>query len=164
MSKNKILKKNLIQPVNNNKRFAFLNVATTNLYASALAVNSKDPEASKSAGDAVVRTAVKSSLFCGFGLLTLLLSASRKLLSIYIGSSSSNKVLEPANRYVTIRAFSMPTSLLAGVLQAALLGAKDSVTPLYAVLASTIINIAGDLLEDCSLIWHICQVLMKSLR
>jgi len=126
--------------------FAFLNVATTNLYASALAVNSKDPEASKSAGDAVVRTAVKSSLFCGFGLLTLLLSASRKLLSIYIGSSSSNKMLEPANRYVTIRAFSMPTSLLAGVLQAALLGAKDSVTPLYAVLASTIINIAGDLL------------------
>lgn len=39
---------------------------------------------------------------------------------------------------------SLPTSLLAGVLQAALLGAQDSVTPLIAVVASTIINIFGD--------------------
>jgi len=123
--------------------FAFLNVATTNLYASAMAANSKDPEASKSAGDAVVRTAVKNSLICGFGVMILLLSASRKLLSVYIGSVST-KVLNPAHEYVNIRALSMPTSLMAGVLQAALLGAKDSVTPLYAVLASTIVNISGD--------------------
>ena len=38
----------------------------------------------------------------------------------------------------------MPTSLLLGVLQAALLGAKDSVTPLIAILYSTIINLVGD--------------------
>ena len=38
----------------------------------------------------------------------------------------------------------MPTSLLLGVLQAALLGAKDSVTPLIAVLYSTVVNTVGD--------------------
>ena len=45
---------------------------------------------------------------------------------------------------MNIRALSMPTSLLSGVLQAALLGAKDSVTPLVAILYSTIINTSGD--------------------
>lgn len=40
----------------------------------------------------------------------------------------------------------MPTSLLLGVLQAALLGAKDSVTPLVAVGWSMLINIVGDYL------------------
>jgi len=38
----------------------------------------------------------------------------------------------------------MPTTLLLGVVQAALLGAKDSVTPLIAILYSTTINIFGD--------------------
>ena len=40
----------------------------------------------------------------------------------------------------------MPTSLLLGVIQAALLGAKDSTTPLIAILYSTIVNVVGDFL------------------
>ena len=40
----------------------------------------------------------------------------------------------------------MPTSLLLGVVQAALLGAKDSVTPLIAILYSTVVNLVGDFL------------------
>ena len=40
----------------------------------------------------------------------------------------------------------MPTSLLLGVVQAACLGAKDSVTPLIAILYSTIVNVIGDYL------------------
>ena len=40
----------------------------------------------------------------------------------------------------------MPTSLLLGVVQAACLGAKDSVTPLIAILYSTIVNVVGDFL------------------
>ena len=40
----------------------------------------------------------------------------------------------------------MPTSLLLAVIQAALLGAKDSVTPLIAILYSTFTNIVGDFL------------------
>jgi len=80
-----------------------------------------------------------------FALLALLLATNRKLLAIYIGSTSM-EVLTPASEYVGIRALSMPTSLLAGVLQAALLGAKDSVTPLVAVAASTFVNVWGFIL------------------
>ena len=44
----------------------------------------------------------------------------------------------------------MPTSLVLGVLQSALLGAKDSVTPLIAILYSTIVNVIGDfILVNC---------------
>lgn len=43
-----------------------------------------------------------------------------------------------------IRALSLPTSLLLGVLQASLLGAKDSVTPLIAVVYSMVVNMIGD--------------------
>lgn len=125
--------------------FAFLNVATTNLYASALANNNnKDEEQSKLAGDAVVRTAVKTAFICGVGIMTLLFTHGEYLLKLYVGAESSKLILRPATEYVHIRALSLPTSLLAGVLQAALLGSKDSVTPLIAVLASTTINIFGD--------------------
>ena len=55
-------------------------------------------------------------------------------------------LLDSAVDYVKIRAISMPTSLLLGVVQAALLGAKDSVTPLIAILYSTIVNVVGDYL------------------
>ena len=124
--------------------FAFLNVATTNLYASALARNRGDEQKSKLAGDAVVRTAVKISLICGLGIMALLFTKGEFLLSIYVGDQAAKTILKPATEYVFIRALSMPTSLMAGVLQAALLGSKDSVTPLIAVLVSTIVNIFGD--------------------
>ena len=97
------------------------------------------------AGDGVVRVAAKISLLCGVGLLVLLLRAGRTLLRIYIGPEpGDNSILDPAAAYVAIRALSMPTALLAGVLQAALLGAKDSVTPLVATITSTVVNCVGD--------------------
>lgn len=55
-------------------------------------------------------------------------------------------LLDSAADYVKIRALSMPTSLLLGVIQAACLGAKDSVTPLIATVYSTVVNIFGDFL------------------
>ena len=55
-------------------------------------------------------------------------------------------LLDSAVAYVKIRAFSLPTSLLLGVIQSALLGAKDSVTPLIAILYSTVVNLVGDFL------------------
>ena len=138
--------------------FAFLNVATTNLYAGALARNErregKDRLDPREAGDGVVRTASKISLTCGVLVMGLLLKFGRTLLGLYIGCGSSEtaiggdvarcSMLEPATKYVNIRGLSMPTSLLYGVLQAALLGARDSVTPLVAVVCSTIVNVLGD--------------------
>jgi Na+-driven multidrug efflux pump len=135
--------------------FAFLNAATTNLYANAVAKNKNQVDKSKivddrTAGDAVIRTATKISLICGFFLLGLLLTSSRALLKIYIGDETAlSTILEPAAAYVNIRAWSMPTTLLANVLQAALLGAKDSLTPLIAVLYSTIVNVIGTCTYFC---------------
>jgi Na+-driven multidrug efflux pump len=79
--------------------------------------------------------------------MLLLLAVARPLIALYIGPeacSASPGLLDAAHDYVIIRSFSMPTALLGGVLQAALLGAKDSVTPLVSILYSTIVNIAGD--------------------
>ena len=61
-------------------------------------------------------------------------------------ATASPELLNAAVDYVNIRAFSMPTSLLLGVVQAACLGAKDSVTPLIAILYLTIVNVIGDYL------------------
>ena len=61
--------------------------------------------------------------------MLLLLAVARPLIALYIGPeacSASPGLLDAAHDYVIIRSFSMPTALLGGVLQAALLGAKDS--------------------------------------
>ena len=120
--------------------FAFLNVATTNLYSSALAKNNDDTTSPDAEG--VIRTASQVSINCGIGIMIFLIAVCRPLLALYIGdqASSTPGLLDAAVSYVTIRALSMPTTLLLGVLQAALLGAKDSVTPLIAILYSTIVR------------------------
>lgn len=122
--------------------FAFLNVASTNLYSSARAQYGEESDSAES----VVRTAARVALLSGIGLLFVLQKFSRPLLALYIGHEAADQpnLLNWATEYVKIRAFSMPTSLLLGVLQACLLGAKDSVTPLIAVAYSTVINIIGD--------------------
>ncbi|KAL7536866.1 hypothetical protein ACHAWF_005587 [Thalassiosira exigua] len=132
--------------------FAFLNVATTNLFASALARGVSEKKnragADERPGEGVVRTAARTSLYCGIGVMAFLLVCAKPLIALYIGpeAAASPGLLDAAHEYVTIRALSMPTSLLGGVLQAALLGAKDSVTPLIAILYSTIVNVSGDYL------------------
>ena len=135
--------------------FAFLNVATTNLYASALAASATATRRGMNRlgneelpGESVVRTAAKTSLYSGILLMLLLLAVARPLIALYIGpeASASPGLLDAAHDYVIIRSLSMPTALLGGVLQAALLGAKDSVTPLVSILYSTIVNIVGDYL------------------
>ena len=61
--------------------FAFLNVATTNLYATA---RSQRGEQSDQA-EAVVRTASRVAARCGVGIMLFLLAFARPLLSLYIG-------------------------------------------------------------------------------
>jgi len=122
--------------------FAFLNVATTNLYASARAQYGEKSDQA----EAVVCTASRVALRCGVGIMLFLFAFAKPLLSLYIGNGADAALLNSAVEYVKIRAFSLPTSLLLGVLQSALLGAKDSVTPLVAVKISTVVNILGDYL------------------
>jgi len=135
--------------------FAFLNVATTNLYASALAKArqedpkraDRDPDYLKQSGSAVARTAIKISLISGFGIMALILTACIPILRVYIGAAPGDSTITgPASEYIKVRALSLPTSLFYGVVQAALLGAKDSVTPLIAIAYSTVVNTLGDYL------------------
>ncbi len=128
--------------------FAFLNVATTNLYSSARAA-SLTTDGAQERAESVVRTSARVAINCGTGLMLFMLLFTRPLLQLYIGHKTCTNtpgLLKSATEYVLIRAISLPTSLLLGVLQAALLGAKDSVTPLVAILYSTITNIIGDFL------------------
>lgn len=66
--------------------FAFLNVATTNLFASARAAAAANGGGGNGKpGEGVVRTAARTSLYCGFGLMGLLLWVARPLIALYIG-------------------------------------------------------------------------------
>lgn len=127
--------------------FAFLNTATTNLYASALAADDDT--------EAVVRRASKVALACGTAVVPLLLLFGKQMLRLYIGSAAAADpaLLNPASAYVAIRCLSFPAALLAGVLQAALLGAKDSITPLISIGYATVTNVVLDLLLVAGLGW-----------
>jgi peptidoglycan biosynthesis protein MviN/MurJ (putative lipid II flippase) len=61
--------------------FAFLNVATTNLYSSARARKGEQSDEAES----VVRTASRVAVNCGLGLMIFLFVAARPLLKLYIG-------------------------------------------------------------------------------
>jgi len=61
--------------------FAFLNVATTNLYSSATAQYGERSDKAES----VVRTASRVASRCGIGIMFFLLAFSRPLLALYIG-------------------------------------------------------------------------------
>lgn len=62
--------------------FAFLNVATTNLYSSARAQKGEQSDKAES----VVRTAARVGLKCGVGIMLFLFAFSRPLLKLYIGT------------------------------------------------------------------------------
>ena len=90
--------------------FAFLNVATTNLYASALASRNRASDGGGQGGgsssvvrkngmgndelpgEGVVRTAAKTSLYSGIGLMLLLLAVARPLIALYIGEWCSKRL------------------------------------------------------------------------
>jgi len=61
--------------------FAFLNVATTNLYSSAKAQRGEQSEKAES----VVKTASRVATRCGIGLFIFLMAFSRPLMALYIG-------------------------------------------------------------------------------
>ena len=68
--------------------FAFLNVATTNLYSSALARSRQGGGRggnNNEEAESVVRTAARVARNCGIGLMLFLFVAARPLLKLYIG-------------------------------------------------------------------------------
>ena len=92
--------------------FAFLNVATTNLYASASADSQLESEG-------VVRCAARVALLCGLGAMLIVLTMGTPLLKLYVGGAASADaaILRPAAEYIAIRSLSFPAAFLAGVLR-----------------------------------------------
>lgn len=78
--------------------FAFLNVATTNLYSSARAQRGEKSDKAES----VVRTASRVAWKCGLGIMVFLLAFARPLLALYIGkflSYTSNEAIQESISY-----------------------------------------------------------------
>ena len=127
--------------------FAFLNVATTNLVSTAQA----RVDAASGGGDAevqasveqVVQSTARVAVACGaLGFAVFGLNA-RRLLELYVGGVDPNQ-LALSSRYIRIRTLVLPAALLGNALQAASLGAKDSVTPLLAGAVAAVANVLGD--------------------
>ena len=104
-----------------NYLFAFLNVATTNLYASAAARAAEcGPDdctpVEQVESEAVVRCAARVSLLCGVGAMLVVLALGTRLLKLYVGpaTSADAAILGPAAAYVSIRSLSFPAPLLVG--------------------------------------------------
>lgn len=114
--------------------FAFLNVASTNLLASA-----QDPkERALVAGRGLVW-----AIACGLGTTIVLRLGSNFALRVFVGGASQ-AVLEKSRAYVDVRALGMVFALASNVLTACLLGAKDSISPLGAQAISATTNVFGD--------------------
>ena len=81
--------------------FAFLNVATTNLYASSLAARASGDDAADPT--AVVRRASKVALICGIAAMAIVCTFAKGLLSLYVGSTAASdpRLIVPATAYVT---------------------------------------------------------------
>mgnify|MGYP006143913185 CR=1 FL=1 len=126
--------------------FAFLNVATTNLYAAQQ--GSRDDGKPTPEAERVVQIASRLALGCGLFTMAVQIAAAVPLLSLYVGAETAANpaILGPAVAYVRIRALSNPATMLSGVLSAALLGGRDSMTPLLATAVAAAANVAGDLL------------------
>jgi Na+-driven multidrug efflux pump len=104
-----------------NYLFAFLNVATTNLYASAAARAAEcGPDdctpVEQVESEAVVRCAARVSLLCGVGAMLVVLALGTRLLKLYVGpaTSADAAILGPAAAYVSIRSLSFPAPPLFG--------------------------------------------------
>ncbi|KAG5179596.1 hypothetical protein JKP88DRAFT_270306 [Tribonema minus] len=115
---------------------AFLSIATTNLLASALA-NGDKRESQK-----VVSQALAIGLTFGTALsIAVFLFGTRMML----WSAGGNAAIAPiALKYSNIRMIGAPACLASMIAQAACLGSKDSVTPLFVVLACGAFNAVGD--------------------
>ena len=113
--------------------FFWLNVATTSLFATSLAAK-KPNEAYDTLSDALW-----CALACGIGMTLLMATFGRSAL-VAICSGGASAVVPAANSYLKIRLLGLPAFMCGMVLQAACLGARDSISPLLVLVASAAIK------------------------
>ncbi|CAM9150744.1 unnamed protein product [Ectocarpus sp. 12 AP-2014] len=121
----------------------FLAIAVTNLQATALA-DGKRAEAQK----VVVAQALGLALSIGLMVAVGVQAFGPRVLAQLAGEKSK-EVVPAALVYSRVRILGAPASIAAMVLQAACLGARDSVTPLGVVLIASAMNGLGDWVAVC---------------
>ena len=119
--------------------FFWLNVATTSLFASALA-SGKPQEAYD-----VLSDALWVALGCGIVMTALMATfGGNALLAI---CSNALSIVPAASKYLYIRLLGLPAFMTGMVLQAACLGAKDSVSPLIVLVSSGLLNLGEQAMQ-----------------
>ena len=117
--------------------FFWLNVATTSLFATALASGDSN-EAYDTLSDALY-----CALACALFMTSLLMATGPAALSAICASAP--QVAAAATTYLNIRLLGLPAFMAGMVLQAACLGAKDSFSPLIVLVTCGLLNLGLDL-------------------
>jgi Na+-driven multidrug efflux pump len=118
---------------------SFMAVATTNLFAAALA------RGDSAGARRVASVAIALSAAIGAALTALLACWATPILAAFTGAAAAD-TLPLSVAYVAARAAGTLPALVATVAQAALIGARDAASPLRCVTLQSVINIAGDYL------------------
>jgi Na+-driven multidrug efflux pump len=119
--------------------FFFLNGATTVQVTQALAFDEDDGERASR----ILSNAVLVAFGCGVTLAAALLSFARPLVA---ATGCIPELLEPATRYLRVRALGQPIVLTSMVVQAGLLAQRDALTPMQVISTACVLNIIGDVL------------------
>jgi len=116
---------------------AFMSVATTNLFASALA------RGDRKGGRRIVASIMSMSAILGVTVGAVLCLTAPAVVPWVIGAASTDTV-PFALQYVTVRAIGVPFAMVLSIAQAAAIGAKESVAPLAAVIMQSLLNVVLD--------------------
>ncbi|KAH1158639.1 hypothetical protein GLYMA_11G112200v4 [Glycine max] len=119
--------------------FMFLSIATSNMVATALAKQDKEEVQHH------ISVLLFIGLSCGVGMLLFSRLFGASLITAFTGPKNAH-VVPAASNYVKIRGLAWPALLVGWVAQSASLGMKDSLGPLKALAAATVINFAGCIL------------------
>jgi Na+-driven multidrug efflux pump len=93
-----------------------------------------------------LKTALRLSSRVGLGFSIFIITLSNMMLKLLIGNNSvGSEVMGAAQKYVWVRALSMPAAAMIGSAQAACLAMQDVKSPLLITLVAAVINLVGDL-------------------
>ncbi|CAM9305520.1 unnamed protein product, partial [Choristocarpus tenellus] len=120
----------------------FLAVATTNLQATALA------EGDTGEAQKVVAHALGLALGIGLTVMATVQLLGPRVL-VHMAGEKSKDIVPPALMYSRVRILGAPACITTMVLQAACLGARDSLTPLGIVVLAGVMNALGDWFTVC---------------
>lgn len=134
---------------------AFMYTATTNLIAASVQEDKDDFQQDTTANmnkglvqpktTTTLITALKLALFVGTTFGAVIYTCGQHLLKLLIGNDSLDPtVFSSALRYVQIRSLGVPAMVVIGTAQSACLGMQDVTSPLYVLLAASVINFLGD--------------------